>query len=225
MANSAITFNTAGLASATSPGLLQAGGYNVMPAGLIFPYAGNTAPAGFLECDGSEVSKTTYAALYAAIEDTYATQTNPLTGAVYGTPAAGNFRLPDYRGSFLRGVGSPTGKDAVTLGGYQGEKTKTPTSSFTVSTTGNKNQLNTDQVNHSHGVGGNGYFAVGQNNAVALGSGSSAGGLTGTTPQASTLGTAATWNSANFSTSGTVSGGGDNETRPMNKGVKYIIKV
>jgi len=107
MSNSALTFNST----------------NFLPSGLIFPYAGNAVPAGFLECDGSEVNQADYPLLYATIQNTYNTQINPITGVAYGTPAAGKFRLPDYRGSFLRGIGTPTGKDPVTLGGHQAEKT------------------------------------------------------------------------------------------------------
>ena len=63
---------------------------NVMPAGTVLAYAGGTVPTGFLEANGQYVNKTAYAALYAAI------------GNIYGaTPS--DFKLPDYRGYFLRG--------------------------------------------------------------------------------------------------------------------------
>ena len=42
-----------------------------VPTGTILPYGGSTAPNGFLLCDGSAVSRTTYAALYAVIGDVY----------------------------------------------------------------------------------------------------------------------------------------------------------
>ena len=72
-----------------------------MPIGAIIPFAGLTAPAGYLLCDGAEVSKTTYQALYAVIQDTYIRDTalEPLVG--YGT-----FRLPDMRGRFALGKDS-----------------------------------------------------------------------------------------------------------------------
>ena len=41
------------------------------PTGAVVAYAGTTAPAGFLICDGSAVSRTTYSALFAAIGTTY----------------------------------------------------------------------------------------------------------------------------------------------------------
>jgi microcystin-dependent protein len=72
-----------------------------MPVGAIIPFAGTAAPAGYLLCDGAEVSKTTYQALYAVIQDTYLRDTTlePLVG--YGT-----FRLPDLRGRFALGKDS-----------------------------------------------------------------------------------------------------------------------
>ena len=42
-----------------------------MPVGSIIPYAGTTIPAGYLLCDGSAISRTTYSALFASIGTTY----------------------------------------------------------------------------------------------------------------------------------------------------------
>ena len=69
-----------------------------LPPGMMSPYAGSTAPSGWLLCDGAVVSQTTYADLYAVIGATYNT----------GGEGAGNFRLPDTRGIFLSGAGSQT---------------------------------------------------------------------------------------------------------------------
>lgn len=62
--------------------------------GLIFPYAGSTAPAGFLLCDGSAVSRLTYADLFTLIGTTY--------GAGDGSTT---FNVPDLRGSVIIGAG------------------------------------------------------------------------------------------------------------------------
>ena len=56
-------------------------------AGVIQMYAGTTPPDGWLLCDGSAVSRTTYAALFAVIGTTY--------GAGDGSTT---FNLPDLRG-------------------------------------------------------------------------------------------------------------------------------
>lgn len=82
------------------------------PAGIIEVYAGATAPAGYLECDGSAVSRTTYAALYAAIGTTY--------GAGDGSTT---FALPDLRRRVVVGVGgvdASGGQLVATLGATGG---------------------------------------------------------------------------------------------------------
>ncbi|MBS1970413.1 MAG: tail fiber protein [Bdellovibrionales bacterium] len=68
-----------------------------MPSGAIVPFAGSTAPTGFLLADGSAVSRTTYSALFAIIGTTY--------GAGDGSTT---FNLPDLRGIFVRGAGTQT---------------------------------------------------------------------------------------------------------------------
>src|SRR3990172_1326827 len=40
------------------------GGQGGVPSGAVIPYAGTSAPAGWLLCDGSAVSRTTYADLF-----------------------------------------------------------------------------------------------------------------------------------------------------------------
>lgn len=85
--------------------------YKVVPAGAVFHFAMGAAPTGWLTCDGSEVSRTTYATLFAAI------------GTLYG---AGNgsttFNLPDLRGEFIRGADGGRGVDVGrVLGSWQGD--------------------------------------------------------------------------------------------------------
>jgi microcystin-dependent protein len=71
-------------------------GIESLPIGFIFPVANtNTPPSGTLECDGSEISQTTYADLFSG---------QPLSlSSYYGAAGGGNFRLPDYRGRAMRG--------------------------------------------------------------------------------------------------------------------------
>lgn len=68
---------------------------NILPAGLILPFGNTTAPTGYLACDGSAISRTTYATLFAAIGTTWGTGDGSTT-----------FNVPDLRGAFLRGTGS-----------------------------------------------------------------------------------------------------------------------
>ena len=69
----------------------------VQPGTVVAHAANTTSLAGYLLCDGSAVSRTTYPALFASIGTTY--------GAGNGTTT---FNLPDYRGVFLRGYGTGT---------------------------------------------------------------------------------------------------------------------
>jgi microcystin-dependent protein len=68
--------------------------------GVIFPFGGTVAPAGFLMCDGSAVSRTTYATLFATI------------GTAFGSgDGSTTFNLPDTRGYFMRGTDNGAGVD------------------------------------------------------------------------------------------------------------------
>jgi hypothetical protein len=85
----------------------------VEPAGAVVMYAGGTGtlPAGYLVCDGAAVSRTTYAALFAAIGLTYGSGDGSTT-----------FNLPNFKGRV------PVGRDPLDpsfdgMGETGGEKT------------------------------------------------------------------------------------------------------
>lgn len=88
-------------------------GSQPVPAGSVSMFAGTAAPAGYLMADGADVSRTTYAALFAAIGTTY--------GAGNGTTT---FRLPDLRGRVPVGVDGAANRLANndTLGASGGEE-------------------------------------------------------------------------------------------------------
>lgn len=90
-----------------------------VPIGGMIPYAGSTAPDHFLIPDGSAVSRTTYAALYA------------ICGTTYGVgDGSTTFNLPDMRGRVACGVDGAANRitgAAATLGGAQGAETHTLT--------------------------------------------------------------------------------------------------
>lgn len=73
----------------------------VMPVGTVIWTARNTAPTGFLKCNGAAVSRTTYAALYAAIGTTFGVGNGSTT-----------FNVPDLRGEFIRGWDDSRGVDS-----------------------------------------------------------------------------------------------------------------
>ena len=101
----------------------------IFPAGMIMAFGGpaENIPAGWLLCDGSAVSRSTYSNLYDAIGVSWGTGDNATT-----------FNLPDLRGMFLRGVagddleGDPDANNRVSrydnggntgnnVGSYQGD--------------------------------------------------------------------------------------------------------
>lgn len=66
--------------------------------------------SGWKKCDGSAISQTTFAALFAVI------------GLSFGNPGGGNFSLPDMRGRAPIGVGAGSGLTARALGASLGEE-------------------------------------------------------------------------------------------------------
>ncbi|MCE5274869.1 MAG: tail fiber protein [Deltaproteobacteria bacterium] len=72
-----------------------------VPAGIVEWMAASTAPVGWLKCNGANVSRTAYAALFAAVGTTF--------GAGNGTTT---FNLPDLRSEFIRGWDDGRGVDS-----------------------------------------------------------------------------------------------------------------
>lgn len=89
----------------------------LVPTGSINAWSTNTAPTGWQLCDGTAVSRTTYATLYAVIGDTY--------GAGDGSTT---FNLPDLKGRAIVGRDS-TQTEFDSLAETGGAKTHTLTSS------------------------------------------------------------------------------------------------
>ena len=99
-----VTFNSVPALPATTP--------FVFFSGMIIPYAGAFGGSalennGWLICDGSEVSATTYAALKNILQETYGSYTNGSGGA--GTS---HFRLPDLRGRVIAALDNMGGTSA-----------------------------------------------------------------------------------------------------------------
>ena len=66
-----------------------------IPVGTVISYTTSTVPEGYLECNGQEVSRTEYAALFEKI------------GTKYGSgDGSTTFNVPDLRGEFIRGAGT-----------------------------------------------------------------------------------------------------------------------
>lgn len=169
------------------------------PPGKVDAFARSSAPIGWLFCDGSAVSRTTYAALFLAI------------GTAHGIgDEATTFNLPDYRGMFLRGFDAGRGVD--------------PGRAFASTQQDEFNSHNhvggTDvQGDHQHGTAGsdgqgggiNHDFRPGNNNNYTLSGG----------------GTNLFFTSTNgaHAHNVTVNPTGGTETRPKNVAVYYCIKT
>jgi microcystin-dependent protein len=83
-----------------------------VPIGAILPYAGTTAPDGYLFCDGAEIERTKFGDLFDIIGVFY-NGVSPLIGV-------NTFRLPDLRGRFALGKDNMdnAGTIPVATGGY-----------------------------------------------------------------------------------------------------------
>jgi microcystin-dependent protein len=109
---------------------------SVIPPGVIQAFGGGTVPSGWLLCDGSTASRSTYAGLFAAV------------GVVHGEGnGTTTFHLPDLRGRFLRGADNMgTGAAGRDLG--VGERTPANTGGATGATVGSVQAAATLAHNH-----------------------------------------------------------------------------
>jgi microcystin-dependent protein len=137
------------------------------PPGVISQFAGSTAPAGYLLCDGAAVSRTTYSSLFATIGTTYGVGNNTTT-----------FNLPNLQNRIPVGKGPDAEFD--TLGETGGAKavslaaTNIPAHSHTGTT-------DAETQEHTHGFGTSSdqgilnIHGAGSASVIAGGQGSGAG--------------------------------------------------
>lgn len=108
------------------------------PTGAITAYAGTTAPAGWLLCDGAAVSRTTYATLFGVIGTTFGVGDNVTT-----------FNVPNLKGRVI--VGRDAGQTEFdVLGETGGAKAHTLTQSEMPSHTHVQDAHNHTQQSHNH---------------------------------------------------------------------------
>jgi microcystin-dependent protein len=117
-----------------------------VPVGTIIPYAGSEAPAGWLFCDGQEVSRTEYAKLFAVI------------GTIYGAgDGSTTFNLPNLKGRVLVHRDNAD-TDFDTLGKIGGAKThiltvdEIPSHSHSISDDGSHNHTISSDGDHIHSI-------------------------------------------------------------------------
>lgn len=134
---------------------------------MVLAFSVGSLPNGWLLCDGTNYSTTTYAALFAKIGSTYNTQFKA-DGTQFADPGAGQFRVPDMRSIIALGLHAGGDGDGHhgTLGALVGAKTGTltqgmlPNVNFTVTDPG-----------HFHTLASNPVMAAGANGGAQSGPG------------------------------------------------------
>ena len=170
-----------------------------VPTGTILAHAANTPPTGFLECNGSNISRSTYATLFSTISTTFGVGDGSST-----------FALPDLRGQFIRGWANTGSTDASrAFGSTQTDQNKnhTHTTDSTSLTGGIR------KISEGFGAGGSatGVFTKtqdGTNSITGSSSTSPVGGVDFDGTHTHTIS----------------SSGGGTEARPTNLALMYIIK-
>lgn len=174
-----------------------------VPTGAVMDFAGSSAPSGFLLCDGSAVSRTTFAGLFATVGTTY--------GSGNGTTT---FNVPDARGR----VGA--GKDD--MGGIPANRLTTGGSGIDGTTLGAAGGVETyalvtaELASHTHtGTTGNESVSHTHSFTTQAGAQSGAGagaGIGPSTPQ--TTGVQNVFHTHSFTSAATGSGTAHQNTQP-----------
>lgn len=81
----------------------------LMPSGSVIIFGGTSAPTGWLLCDGSAISRSTYAALFSAIATAYGVGDGSST-----------FNIPDIRGRVVAGKEASASLLTSAIGGIDG---------------------------------------------------------------------------------------------------------
>ena len=169
---------------------------NGVPTGSIMPFIGTVAPNGWLLCNGSTFPDNANTANLKAL--------------------LGSTTTPDLEGMFLRGTGTAaTGKDGPALKTVQQDDLKSHLHGV---------NINTNSAGaHSHSITRR---SNGDSGAYDSGDQNKAENSAATTNRA-TAGTFATSSDGNHNhnLNGNTASTGTTETRPINYGVNYIIKI
>jgi len=186
-------------------------GFGTVPVGCVISYGGDALgngvslqAQGWLFCDGSTISRTTYSTLFAVIGTRHG-----------GGDGNTTFNLPDYRGRFQRGTSHGTGRDpdiALRVAANPGGATGDNTGSVQPWATGkpvNANLTTDTCENHTHSI----QHVPNDNSSYRI-AGSSLAKWTDDSATTSAAG----------AHSHIVNAGGDKESRPINAYVDYLIR-
>lgn len=175
-----------------------------VPPGLIQPFGGGNIPFGWLLCDGTPISRTTYALLFSAIGTAWGDGSKNADGTSSGFSGT-HFNLPDLRGRFLRG------KD----GGIARDPDRT---SRTAANTGGNSGDNVGSV-QGDAFQGHKHIAEAWSGLSNLANAGAAGLV------AYSINSPTVTGSANQTDTGYGTPRNAAETRPLNANINYIIKI
>lgn len=149
-----------------------------VPTGTILEYASTSAPTGFLYCNGTGYSRSTYSTLFGVV------------GTSFGSSSTSTFKVPDRRGRVGFGIDNLGGTSANritstaadTLGGAVGAQAQTTVGSISGSVSGHA--LTVDEMpSHAHtvnndqgGAGSAQFIASAAGSATAVNTSSVGGG-------------------------------------------------
>ena len=195
-----IRFNTTTVEFEGYNGSAWGGLASGVPVGTILAHAANTPPSGFLECNGSNISRSTYATLFSTISTTFGVGDGSST-----------FALPDLRGQFIRGWSNTGSTDASRVfGSSQTDQNKNHThTTDSHNLTGSVSVLSATLAQNPGTA--TGVFSKGTTQAAI-------GAPSGGSGSASALGF------SGAHTHSVSSSGGGTEVRPTNIALMYIIK-
>ena len=185
-----------------------------LPAGVMMPYAGDTAPTQWLLCDGSAVSRTTYADLFAIIGTTYGSGDGSTT-----------FNLPNAKGKTLVGLDS-SDSDFGNLADSPGEKTHKLTIAEMPSHTHIQNSHNHTQNAHNHNIYSdtNYKFQGAKSGGSQINPWAQSGSDYTKSPEISAVQNATATNNATTATNQNTGGDGSHNNIQPSLVINYIIK-
>lgn len=202
--------------------------------GQVAFFAITSAPSGWLKCNGTEISRTTYSNLFSIIGTIYGSGNNTTT-----------FNLPDFRGYFLRGLddgkGIDTGRTLNNTAQIDDNKSHThtatdsghshtatqPAHNHTINDPGHKHNFklyNDDYNNSAGGTMPGGFSTDGATTLLSINSTNGGWGIQNSTTGI-TINSAQPAITVDSSTANiTVESSGGTETRPKNFALLICIK-